>query len=297
MNIRESKTLLKDNKIKFYTNWDKKRLTGTLANEHNLLPKTELEKEKSNDVKYDRLKTIKKNPREVMLVDIETGEIKTFPSIYKAAKFIDQCPQTNSNWGKKEEAWNNKYRVVSNNFIMMFMLKNIIKLIFNLRFFYIIKNMSWFNRIRSTASSLASNVLSGARQLALNIIPESVQRRATDFGNWLTDRVGPEQTPQVLDEIVEHVRTNYPPRQSFEVRDSESALRNFARVHTINGIGGYDARSFLQNTRQNITSVLRNNRGTKVKLIFKCNMERPGNLGETVIKPTDFHSNTEVNLD
>ena len=52
--------------------------------------------------------------------------------------------------------------------------------------------MSWLNRIRSTASSLASNVLSGARQLALNIIPESVQRRVTDFGNWLTNRVGPE---------------------------------------------------------------------------------------------------------
>ena len=67
--------------------------TLALANEHNLLPKTELEKEKSNDVKYDRLKTIKKNPREVMLVDIETGEIKTFPSIYKAGKFIDQAPQ------------------------------------------------------------------------------------------------------------------------------------------------------------------------------------------------------------
>ena len=78
--------------------------------------------------------------------------------------------------------------------------------------------MSWFNRIRSATSRLASNALSGARRLASNIIPESVQRRITDFGNWLTDRVGPEQTPQVLNEIVEHVRTNYPPRQSFEVR-------------------------------------------------------------------------------
>ena len=77
MNIRELKTLLKENKIKFYTYWDKKKLVA-LANEHNLLPKTELEKEKSNDVKYDRLKTIKKNPRKVILKDIETGEIKTF---------------------------------------------------------------------------------------------------------------------------------------------------------------------------------------------------------------------------
>ena len=46
--------------------------------------------------------------------------------------------------------------------------------------------MSWFNRIRSTASRAASNFLSGARRLASSVIPESVQRRVTDFGNWLS---------------------------------------------------------------------------------------------------------------
>ena len=83
-----------------------------MANEHDLLPKTELENEKSKDAKYDRLKTIKQNPRKVMLKDVETDEIKTFPSIYKAAKFIDQAPQTITYWGKREGAWNNKYKVV-----------------------------------------------------------------------------------------------------------------------------------------------------------------------------------------
>ena len=157
--------------------------------------------------------------------------------------------------------------------------------------------MSWRNRFRTTASRAASNVLSGARRLASSIIPESIQRRLTDFGNWITGYVGPEQTSRVLNEISEHVRTNYPPRQSFEVRQSNSALRRFARVHTIDGIEGYDARRFLDDARENITSVLRNNRGTKVKLIFKCNMERPSTLGETVIKPADFHSDIGVNLD
>ena len=124
-----------------------------------------------------------------------------------------------------------------------------------------------------------------------------MQRSITDFGNWLTGRVGPEQTPQVLNEIVEHVRTNYPPRQSFEVRESNSALREFARVYTIDGIEGIDARSFLDHVRENITRVLRNNRRTKVKLTFKCYMERPSNLRETVIKPADFHSDIHINLD
>ena len=156
--------------------------------------------------------------------------------------------------------------------------------------------MSWINRIRSTASRAASNVLCGARRLASTIIPESVQRRVTDFGNWLTGHVGPEQTSRVLNEIVEHVRTNYPPRQSLEVGESDSTLREFTRVYTINGIEGYDARRFLQDARQNIMSVLRNNRKTKVKLILKCNMERQTNSG-AVIQPSAFHSGIEVNLD
>ena len=118
--------------------------------------------------------------------------------------------------------------------------------------------MSWLNRFRTTASRAASNVLSGARRLASSIIPESVQRRLTDFGNWITSYVGPEETSRVLNEIAEHVRMNYPQRQSFEVRESNSALRRFARVYTIDGIEGYDARSFLDGTRENITSVLRN---------------------------------------
>ena len=111
MNIKELKTLLKENKIHFYSYWDKKRLIN-LAYENDLLPKIELEKEKSKDVNYNRLKTIRNNPKKVFLEDIETGEIKTFPSIYRAAKFIDQAPQTITYWGNREGAWNNKYKVV-----------------------------------------------------------------------------------------------------------------------------------------------------------------------------------------
>ena len=83
-----------------------------MANKHNLLPKIEVEKEKSKDAKYDRLKTIRHNPKKVLLEDVETGEIKTFPSIYKAAQFIDQAPQTITYWVRRGGAWNNKYKFV-----------------------------------------------------------------------------------------------------------------------------------------------------------------------------------------
>ena len=157
--------------------------------------------------------------------------------------------------------------------------------------------MSWFNRIRNTTSRLASSAVSGIRQGASNIIPESIQRIITNFGNWLTGRVGPEQIPQVLNEIIEHVRTNYPPRQSFEVRESNSALRNFTRVYTIDGIEGFVTRSFLDGAREIITSIFRNNRRTKVKLILKCIMEKGIIPEEIEIQEFAFHSNIEINLE
>ena len=146
--------------------------------------------------------------------------------------------------------------------------------------------MSWFNRLTS-----------GARQLASSIIPQSVQRGLMDLGNLLINRVRPDQRLQALDEIVERVRANYPSRQPFKVRESDLPLRNFARVYTVDGMAGYDARSFLDSARENITSVLRNNRRTIVKLILKCYMEKTSILGEIVIQPFAFHSNIDVNLD
>ena len=102
MKIKELKTLLKENNIPFYAYWGKKKLLG-LANEHNLLPKPEPKKEKSKNDKYDRLKTIRNNPRTVTVEDIKAGEIKTFPSIYEVSKFLDTSPYTIYYWGNKEK--------------------------------------------------------------------------------------------------------------------------------------------------------------------------------------------------
>ena len=82
----------------------------------------------------------------------------------------------------------------------------------------------------------------------------------------------------------------------FEAKETESALRNVAKVYTINGIEVYDGRTFLKDAEGSKTGVLRENKHTKVKLIFKCNMERERD-GEIIIRPFDFHSNMEINLE
>ena len=108
VNTEELKTILKENKIHFYSYWDKKKLID-FAIKHGLLAEEAPKREISKDPKFDRLKSIMHNPRKVSLEDVEMGEIKTFPSIYKAGKFIDQSPRTIVYWNGK--VWNSKYKV------------------------------------------------------------------------------------------------------------------------------------------------------------------------------------------
>ena len=74
--------------------------------------------------------------------------------------------------------------------------------------------MSFFRRIGNAALSAATNVVSGVasgtRRLVSAVVPEAVQRRVNTFTDWVTSYVAPTQINQVLDEITEHVRRNYP---------------------------------------------------------------------------------------
>ena len=86
----------------------------------------------------------------------------------------------------------------------------------------------------------------------------------------------------------------YKKKKIFEVKESDSALRNFAYVYTIDGKEGFDPQSFMDGARENMTGLLRNNRNTKVKLILKCYMisER-----DNLIKDFPFHSEIEINVE
>ena len=86
----------------------------------------------------------------------------------------------------------------------------------------------------------------------------------------------------------------YKRKRIFEVVESDSALRNFAKVYTIDGKDGFDPQSFMDGSRENMIRLLRNKRNTKVKLILKCYMisER-----DNLIKDFPFHSEIEINVE
>ena len=103
----------------------------------------------------------------------------------------------------------------------------------------------------------------------------------------------PKSVSPNLRKLKEKIDDIYKRKRIFEVVESDSALRNFANVYTIDGKDGFDPQSFMDGARGNIISILRNNRNTKVKLILKCYMisER-----DNLIKDFPFHSEIEINV-
>ena len=106
----------------------------------------------------------------------------------------------------------------------------------------------------------------------------------------MTDKI--KQLKKILNKPVDSLENS-----QFKVRVSNSALGGLAIVYTIDGIEGFDAQSFLDSARENITRVLRENRETKVKLIHKCNIKNSGTHGDIVVKQADFYSNKHINLE
>ena len=143
MNMEELKKLLKENRVHFYSYWGKGKLEdlariNKLIPEPETEPKVEPEPEPKAEPKvepeqkpkaepkvepeqkpktpkrpdYKRMRKIRNEPISVKFIDMETKGKKIFPSIYKAAQFLDKCPQTIAHYGRKKGIWNKKYQII-----------------------------------------------------------------------------------------------------------------------------------------------------------------------------------------
>ena len=122
MNTKELRKLLKDNGVCAYTYWGKDKLIS-LAKINHLLPEQEEPKPEPEEVaeevepkkiSWQKLKQIRNKPVNVKLIDVETKEIKTFDSIYKASQYLDKSPQTIRHYGLRKGVWKKNNQIIIN---------------------------------------------------------------------------------------------------------------------------------------------------------------------------------------
>ena len=86
--------------------------------------------------------------------------------------------------------------------------------------------------------------------------------------------------------------------ETYELRETNTAIRGFAKKYTIKGRGGIDSESFLNKVQLQVIDLLLKNRPMKVMLVLTCVMERvETKTGEVITASVPFRSKTEIILE
>ncbi|XP_022807622.1 uncharacterized protein LOC111344644 [Stylophora pistillata] len=81
----------------------------------------------------------------------------------------------------------------------------------------------------------------------------------------------------------------------FTLVESKSSLRQFAKMYTIDGVGGYGALDFLRAVKPIVIDFLLTQKNIKMVLVLRCNMSKTNiATGETVLKLAYFKSFMEI---
>jgi len=93
MSLVDIKSLVRENRIRGVSHLNKKELISKLVELGIPLPEVrpkEKKEYKPIDPKYERLKTIRTSPRNVVIKDVETGESVEYKSMYAAARSLNK---------------------------------------------------------------------------------------------------------------------------------------------------------------------------------------------------------------
>ena len=117
--------------------------------------------------------------------------------------------------------------------------------------------------------------------------------------NWLAESGKKIIKPvsNALKNLKEKINAIFRKEKKFEVREGQSALKNFAREKIIDGRAGYGPQRFFEAVRNLLIKILQENKNTKTKMILICKMQRTDlRTGEIIEIDADFHSEIEINL-
>jgi hypothetical protein len=108
LKLPELKKIMRDNKIKGSSYMNKPEIIALLL-ENGIIFEEKQDVEREIDPKYEFIRFIRNNPKSVEIRDLETDEITTYSSIYKASRAL--CCSTKVITSNNGKVWKNKYDI------------------------------------------------------------------------------------------------------------------------------------------------------------------------------------------
>src|SRR5271155_1650745 len=132
-------------------------------------------------------------------------------------------------------------------------------------------------------------------------ICDGTKSAINEFANWLVSYI-PSEPKRIVNKKLEALKTQVNTlfsklKKRFQIRESKSAIKGFAKQYTIDGMESIDAVSFLNSVQPQVIGMISENPMTKIYLVLTCTMERVDlNSGEVSTGDFPFVSKTEVVL-
>jgi hypothetical protein len=113
MKLPELKSLMKQHKVKGSSYMNKPEIIAALLDRgiisEDSVKKQDAPVKREIDPKYEFIRSIRNNPKSVEIRDLETGDITTYSSIYKASRAIGRASKLiTSNNGN---VWKDRYKI------------------------------------------------------------------------------------------------------------------------------------------------------------------------------------------
>ena len=100
-----------------------------------------------------------------------------------------------------------------------------------------------------------------------------------------------------LHKALEKIKSKPHELESFKLEESKSALKKLATQYTIDGVKGYDPKTFLSAVKPTVNRFLNEHRNIKFKMILKCTMSKTNvATGEVEYTTAHFVSLVEIIL-
>src|ERR1043165_9485391 len=138
---------------------------------------------------------------------------------------------------------------------------------------------------------------------AVNLIYENTKFEFNEFAKWIQG-FKPAVPAKEVDQRFEALRAKVKSifhqhaRQKLKIEQTATAIKGFTNQHTINGVVGIDAATFLNIARPLVVDLLTKNRQTKINMVLTCTMERVNiKTGEVDSDDIPFFTAAEVILE
>ena len=132
--------------------------------------------------------------------------------------------------------------------------------------------------------------------------PTAINKTVETVSNWMdwlkeSGKKIIKPISSALKNLKEKINAIFQKEKKFEVREGQSALKNFVREYIIDGRAGYDPQRFFEAVRDLLIKILQENKNTKTKMIFICKMQRTDlRTGEIIEVSADFHAEVLANF-